>query len=90
MKKLSLIFVAILLNLTIIAQTEPGFIPMKELFRSDFLVGTAVNGRSITGDAGMTWLNGFPVRGRTDYPLLFDRDMKPKKAYYSVKSVYQK
>jgi endo-1,4-beta-xylanase len=39
---------------------------------------------------GMTWLNGFPVRGRTDYPLLFDRDMKPKKAYYSVKSVYQK
>ena len=39
---------------------------------------------------GMTWLNGFPVRGRTDYPLLFDREMKPKKAYYSVKSVYQK
>ena len=38
---------------------------------------------------GMTWLNGFPVRGRTDYPLLFDREMKPKKAYYSVKSVYQ-
>jgi endo-1,4-beta-xylanase len=39
---------------------------------------------------GMTWLNGFPVRGRTDYPLLFDREMKPKKAYYSVKSVYKK
>jgi GH35 family endo-1,4-beta-xylanase len=39
---------------------------------------------------GMTWLNGFPVRGRTDYPLLFDREMKPKKAYYSVKSVYRK
>ena len=39
---------------------------------------------------GMTWLNGFPVRGRSDYPLLFDREMKPKKAYYSVKSVYQK
>jgi endo-1,4-beta-xylanase len=39
---------------------------------------------------GMTWLNGFPVRGRSDYPLLFDREMKPKKAYYSVKSIYLK
>ncbi|MBN2163415.1 MAG: endo-1,4-beta-xylanase [Pontiellaceae bacterium] len=25
-----------------------------------------------------SWKNGFPVRGRTDYPLLFDRQMKPK------------
>ena len=41
-------------------------------------------------DDGKTWLNGFPVRGRTDYPLLFDREMKPKKAYYSVKSIYIK
>jgi endo-1,4-beta-xylanase len=41
-------------------------------------------------DDGRTWLNGFPVRGRTDYPLLFDRELKPKKAYYSVKSVYIK
>lgn len=39
---------------------------------------------------GASWLNGFPVRGRSDYPLLFDREMKPKKAYYSVKSVYIK
>jgi endo-1,4-beta-xylanase len=41
-------------------------------------------------DDGRTWLNGFPVRGRTDYPLLFDKQLKPKKAYYSVKSVYMK
>jgi endo-1,4-beta-xylanase len=41
-------------------------------------------------DDGRTWLNGFPVRGRTDYPLLFDKELKPKKAYYSVKSVYIK
>ncbi len=39
-------------------------------------------------DDGRTWLNGFPVRGRTDYPMLFDRELKPKKAYYSVKSIY--
>jgi len=41
-------------------------------------------------DDSRTWLSGFPVRGRTDYPLLFDKDLKPKKAYYSVKSVYIK
>ena len=27
---------------------------------------------------GDSWKNGFPVRGRTDYPLLFDRDYNPK------------
>lgn len=27
---------------------------------------------------GDSWKNNFPVRGRTDYPLAFDRDMKPK------------
>lgn len=27
---------------------------------------------------GQSWLNGWPVRGRTNYPLLFDRDYKPK------------
>lgn len=33
---------------------------------------------------GISWKNGFPIRGRTDYPLLFDREMKPKKAYDAV------
>lgn len=27
---------------------------------------------------GDSWRNNFPVRGRTDYPLAFGRDMKPK------------
>ena len=30
---------------------------------------------------GISWKNDFPVPGRTNYPLLFDRDMKPKPAY---------
>ena len=30
---------------------------------------------------GESWKNGFPVRGRTNYPLLFDRQLKPKPAY---------
>ncbi|MDQ6815009.1 MAG: endo-1,4-beta-xylanase [Bacteroidota bacterium] len=31
-----------------------------------------------------TWLDNFPVRGRKDYPLLFDKNLKPKKVYYEV------
>ncbi len=27
---------------------------------------------------GASWLNNWPVRGRTNYPLLFDKDFKPK------------
>ena len=33
---------------------------------------------------GDSWLNNFPVRGRTDYPLLFDRQGKPKPAFFAV------
>ena len=33
-----------------------------------------------------SWLDNFPVRGRKDYPLLFDRDLKRKKAYSEVVS----
>lgn len=33
---------------------------------------------------GNSWKNNFPARGRTDYPLIFDRAYKPKKAYYSI------
>jgi len=35
-------------------------------------------------DDGQSWLNDFPVRGRTNYPLLFDRQYKPKPAFYKV------
>ncbi|HEX6223692.1 MAG TPA: endo-1,4-beta-xylanase [Chryseolinea sp.] len=31
-----------------------------------------------------TWLDYFPVRGRKNYPLLFDQDLKPKKVYWEV------
>ena len=33
---------------------------------------------------GHSWLNNFPIRGRTDYPLLFDRQGKPKPAFFAV------
>lgn len=33
---------------------------------------------------GDSWLNNWPVRGRTNHPLLFDRDGKPKPAFDAV------
>lgn len=35
------------------------------------------------GDAG-SWLNNFPTRGRTNYPLLFNRELQPKPAFTAV------
>jgi endo-1,4-beta-xylanase len=33
---------------------------------------------------GDSWLNNWPVRGRTSYPLLFDRAGRPKPAFDAV------
>ena len=40
-------------------------------------------------DDGHSWLNGFPIRGRTDYPLLFDRELKPKPAFFEIQKAVQ-
>lgn len=34
---------------------------------------------------GASWLNGFPIRGRTDHPLLFDRAGRTKLAFEAVR-----
>ncbi len=33
---------------------------------------------------GQSWLNNWPIRGRTNYPLLFDRNFKGKPAFEKV------
>ena len=38
---------------------------------------------------GQSWLNNWPIRGRTNYPLLFDREFMPKEAYRSVVALKQ-
>lgn len=39
---------------------------------------------------GVSWKNGNPVPRRTNYPLLFQRDLTPHKAYYSVIAIPNK
>jgi endo-1,4-beta-xylanase len=36
---------------------------------------------------GLSWKNGYPIPGRTNYPLLFDRARHPKPAYDAVLAV---
>ena len=38
---------------------------------------------------GDSWLNHWPIPGRTNHPLLFDREGKPKPAFYRVLQVAQ-
>jgi endo-1,4-beta-xylanase len=41
-----------------------------------------------TTDAN-TWLNNFPVRGRTNHPMLWDRQFEPKPAFEAVRRALQ-
>lgn len=36
---------------------------------------------------GHSWLNNWPIKNRTNYPLLFDRKNKPKSAYFMVNAL---
>lgn len=55
------------------------------------LFGVYLRHRAVIGrvtlwglDDGQSWLNGFPIRGRTNHPLLYDRELKPKPAAFRV------
>ena len=39
---------------------------------------------------GDSWLNDWPVAGRTSYPLLFDRAGAPKQAFHAVLATARK
>ena len=41
-------------------------------------------------DDGDSWKNNFPVRGRTNYPLLFDRNYQPKPAFFQIINLVKK
>jgi endo-1,4-beta-xylanase len=52
------------------------------LFRENKSAITGVTFWNVTDKS--SWLDNFPVRGRKNYPLLFDQELKPKKAYWEV------
>ncbi|MDA3882709.1 MAG: endo-1,4-beta-xylanase [Bacteroidales bacterium] len=39
---------------------------------------------------GDSWLNNWPIRGRTNYPLVFNRNYKPKRAYKLIMKTAEK
>jgi endo-1,4-beta-xylanase len=57
----------------------------EELFRVYLAHKDVIDRVTFWGVAdGDSWLNGWPVRGRMAYPLLFDRQGRPKPAYDRV------
>ena len=36
-----------------------------------------------------SWLNGWPIKGRTNYPLLFDRQYQPKPVIQKIIDLYK-
>ena len=38
---------------------------------------------------GGSWLNGWPIKGRTNYPLLFDRQYKEKPVINEIIKLYK-
>ncbi|NMB51524.1 MAG: endo-1,4-beta-xylanase, partial [Bacteroidales bacterium] len=75
MKKLSGLVVTIMLGLTVSAQTNLDFVPLKEIFKNDFLIGVAVSGRTITGDAGNMVIGNFNT-------ITCENEMKPQSLLY--------
>ncbi|WP_338551909.1 endo-1,4-beta-xylanase [Paenibacillus sp. KS-LC4] len=63
-------------------QQEQRYRQFFELFREyrDVLTGVTFWGAA----DDYTWLDYFPVRGRKNWPLLFDTEQQPKGAYYEV------
>lgn len=56
-----------------------------ELFRMYLKNHDKINRVTFWGVSdGDSWLNGFPIRGRVNHPLLFDRELKPKPALQAV------
>jgi hypothetical protein len=75
MKKLIGIFTGIFICLMLSGQDQSDFVPLKELFKKDFLIGVAVNGRTIAGDAGKMVVENFNT-------LTCENEMKPQSLLY--------
>lgn len=62
----------------------------EDLFRIYLRHHQAVDRVTFWGlDDGSSWLNHFLIRNRVNHPLFFDRDRKPKPAYFKVLALGQ-
>ena len=56
-----------------------------EIFRSFIKFKDSISRVTFWGVSDLySWKNNFPIRGRTNYPLLFDRNFNPKPAFDAV------
>lgn len=63
----------------------------EELFRIFYRHRDVIDRVSFWGiQDGASWKNGYPVPGRTNYPLLFRRDLTPHDAYYRLLAIPEK
>jgi endo-1,4-beta-xylanase len=57
----------------------------EDLFRLFFKHNDKISRVTLWGvNDSQSWLNDWPINGRTNYPLLFDRQFKPKPAFYRI------
>src|SRR5450759_5397558 len=75
MNKLLGLFASVLSCAALSGQVQSDYVPLKELFKKDFLIGVAVNSRSITGDAGKFVTENFNT-------MTCENEMKPQSLLY--------
>jgi endo-1,4-beta-xylanase len=63
-------------------QQQEKYAEVFKIFRENKKVITGVTFWNVSDR--YTWLDEYPVRGRKNFPLLFDQNLQPKKAYWSV------
>ncbi|MBN8837983.1 MAG: endo-1,4-beta-xylanase [Sphingobacteriia bacterium] len=57
----------------------------EDLFKLFLKHKTQINRVTFWGvNDGQSWLNDWPIKGRTNYPLVFDRQFNPKPAFYNI------
>jgi endo-1,4-beta-xylanase len=66
----------------------PFALPLHQLFRIFYRKRDKLDRVTLWGvHDGMSWKNDYPVPGRTNYPLLYGRDLQPKPAFDAVLAV---
>ncbi|HRR92668.1 MAG TPA: endo-1,4-beta-xylanase, partial [Bacteroidales bacterium] len=75
MRKLFSLITGIFICSFLSAQGQQDFVPLKELFKKDFLVGVAVNGRTIADASGRMVIENFNT-------ITCENEMKPQSLLY--------